>query len=126
MPYKDLDVRKAKQREYYRLHKDKIFAYRKRRKEIFGSYYSQNKEVQRKHNLWHKYRLTVAEYNAMVKRANGKCKICRTQTKLVIDHDHTTGMVRGLICDHCNRLLGGAKDSIKTLRAAIKYLSIKR
>lgn len=42
--------------------------------------------------------------------------------KLYIDHCHTTGTVRGLICQQCNTLLGMAKDSIPTLENAIVYL----
>jgi len=44
--------------------------------------------------------------------------------RLCIDHDHNTGIVRGLLCDKCNHLLGNATDSIKILLGAIKYLQI--
>jgi hypothetical protein len=42
---------------------------------------------------------------------------------LAIDHDHETGVVRGLLCGQCNhQLLGGSHDSIERLRLAITYL----
>lgn len=43
-------------------------------------------------------------------------------TDLHVDHDHETGLIRGLLCHHCNTLLGHAKDSVDVLEAAIVYL----
>ena len=39
-----------------------------------------------------------------------------------VDHDHETGAVRGLLCNHCNRGIGLLGDSITNLENAIKYL----
>jgi hypothetical protein len=52
----------------------------------------------------------------------GKCDICGSANRLSIDHCHKIDQVRGLLCDDCNNLLGRAKDSIQTLKNAIKYL----
>jgi hypothetical protein len=52
----------------------------------------------------------------------GKCLICNEIKLLVVDHCHKTGEVRGLICSHCNSVLGYAKDNIITLENAVKYL----
>lgn len=52
----------------------------------------------------------------------GVCKICNETKLLVVDHCHNTGEVRGLICSHCNSVLGYAKDNVKTLQSAIDYL----
>ena len=41
---------------------------------------------------------------------------------LVMDHNHTSGKFRGMLCNHCNRGLGNFKDNINTLQAAIEYL----
>lgn len=38
--------------------------------------------------------------------SGGRCALCERRTELVIDHDHATGKVRGLICAQCNTLLG--------------------
>lgn len=54
---------------------------------------------------------------------SGKCLICNEIPKrLVVDHCHTSGKVRGLLCDHCNTGLGRFKDSPELLMAAIRYL----
>ena len=55
---------------------------------------------------------------------DGKCAIChQVPTKLVIDHDHETGLVRGLLCSPCNTSLGGFHEDVGNLVNAIKYLS---
>lgn len=69
------------------------------------------------------------DYNKLFIEQNGCCKICkRPQTefkkKLAVDHCHITGKTRGLLCNNCNTILGHAKDNIKTLQNAIKYLKI--
>lgn len=57
-----------------------------------------------------------------------ECPICKKRTipgltsKVVLDHDHTTGKPRAWICDSCNTGLGRFKDDIKTIQDAIKYL----
>jgi hypothetical protein len=69
------------------------------------------------------YRITIAELRAMRSAQNDACAICtRTGVDLVVDHDHTTGTIRGLLCNTCNTGLGKLGDSIETLRRAVKYL----
>lgn len=58
----------------------------------------------------------------MVINQNNKCLICCKVKKLVVDHDHNTGLVRGLLCDTCNRGIGYLKEEVEILRNAIKYL----
>jgi hypothetical protein len=50
---------------------------------------------------------------------DGTCAICRRKMPLVLDHDHQTGLVRGLLCQPCNLGLGQLKDSPELLGAAI-------
>lgn len=54
----------------------------------------------------------------------GECKICNTtSTKpLSVDHCHSTGKIRGLLCNPCNMGIGQFKDSIVRLKNAISYL----
>jgi hypothetical protein len=56
--------------------------------------------------LKNKYNITLEEYNNMLKKQNNKCLICNRETKLVVDHDHKTKKIRGLLCNMCNGILG--------------------
>jgi hypothetical protein len=49
--------------------------------------------------------------------------ICETEEKLVVDHNHKNNLVRGLLCNHCNRGLGHFRDNPKLLNQAIQYLN---
>jgi hypothetical protein len=72
-----------------------------------------------------KYRLKVDEYEALVERQMGICAICLqapSDEQLLIDHDHRTGVVRGLLCRRCNTLLGQARDLPYVLENALQYL----
>lgn len=51
------------------------------------------------------YRLSCDQFDALLKRADRRCEICRSAEKLAIDHDHTTDEVRGLLCPGCNSRL---------------------
>ena len=72
------------------------------------------------------YGITLKEYEELIQEQNNVCaicgQVCSTGKKLAIDHDHTTGKVRGLLCKNCNVALGQFKDSVDVLQKAIKYL----
>ena len=70
------------------------------------------------------YGLTPAMYEVLYDSSGGRCAICSdTFTRVPdIDHCHTTGEVRGLLCSHCNTGLGKFRDSTERLQAAIRYL----
>lgn len=71
-----------------------------------------------------KYRLTLAEFEAMVKDQNDACAICTEPLgdSFCIDHCHDTGAVRGLLCGGCNKGLGHFRDNTDSLQRAIQYL----
>lgn len=71
------------------------------------------------------YKLTVKEYEDLFKSQEGKCAICKNKgaTNLSVDHCHTTGKVRGLLCHTCNVGLGFFKDSVFNIREAEQYLT---
>lgn len=70
------------------------------------------------------YGLTSEQYESLVVKQNGCCAICGTKPKkLHVDHCHNSGRIRGLLCFHCNFVLGQAKDSKLTLQKAIEYLT---
>lgn len=66
--------------------------------------------------------MTIQEYEDMVSVQKGRCLICKKNTKLHVDHCHTSGDIRGLLCGTCNRGLGMMQDRTDFLRRAIRYL----
>jgi hypothetical protein len=76
--------------------------------------------------------ISKISYTQLLEKQNYVCDICgKAETSknslgeiqsLSVDHDHKTGKIRGLLCCHCNHLLGSAKDNIIILRKAIEYL----
>lgn len=67
-------------------------------------------EHTRASGLWHRYKITIEQYNAMLTAQKGSCAICFTVEPghsgyFNVDHSHTTGEIRGLLCDACNKML---------------------
>ena len=84
-------------------------------------------ECQREGNRRIAYGVTPEGYGRLKDRAGGTCEICGEQDPaLHIDHDHSTGNVRGLLCANCNRGLGMFRDDPGILRKAIEYLGHRR
>jgi hypothetical protein len=82
-------------------------------------------EAVREKYLKKTYNLSLEEYAKMLKEQNNVCWICKQKKSLVVDHDHDTGKVRGLLCNLCNTSLGGFKDSRDSLLKALDYLGHK-
>ena len=75
----------------------------------------------------HKYNLLPEHKEELFAMQEGACAICRTTLgvkvgDIKVDHDHSTGDVRGLLCDLCNRGLGMFRDNTRSLGRAINYL----
>ena len=69
--------------------------------------------------------LTVAEYEAALVAQGGVCAICQTASPSShwnADHDHKTGVFRGVLCESCNIGIGNFKDDIAIMKNAIGYL----
>jgi len=90
----------------------------------------------RRANRKYKYGLSEDKYQQLIHDQNGCCAICSVVLEqtgniqhkantLCIDHDHKTGVVRGLLCSNCNRALGLFKDNVKFITNAIQYLEKK-
>jgi hypothetical protein len=85
-------------------------------------------DKQRSHLLKKKYGITSDKYNQMLSEQNHKCYIChihedKLDRSLAVDHCHTTGKVRGLLCGNCNRFLGQIDDNINTAERLLEYLN---
>lgn len=73
------------------------------------------------------YAITIDQYWIIYRHQGGVCAICRRarglKKKLSVDHCHATGMVRGLLCQKCNRdVLGHLRDEPEAFQRAIDYL----
>lgn len=85
------------------------------------------KEAGRRHKLKRKYGLSLEQYNQLFLAQNGLCKGClkhasQLPKNLAVDHDHSTGLVRGLLCTQCNFAVAHSQDSAATLRRLADYL----
>ncbi len=77
------------------------------------------------------YNIQVDQYEDMLRRQGHRCAVCQGEgftmaahhkVKLVVDHCHKTGRVRGLLCHNCNRALGLMQDDVEALKRSVQYL----
>lgn len=90
-------------------------------------YHSANKDKQAERQRKYAYGITKDQFDTMLAAQNASCAICSAGTpghnaSFHVDHCHTTGAVRGLLCHHCNTGLGLFKDSREALLRAANYL----
>ena len=100
--------------------------YRKANEERFA-------EVNRRKTLKHRFGITLEEYSEILKSQGGCCALCgakknnvrgkRRNWNFSVDHCHTTGKIRGLLCNNCNRGLGLLGDTRESLQKAVDYLT---
>ena len=128
-------TRETARNSYYK-RKDKVTKYRnqpeiiKMRQDYQKEYLSrsnikeQKKRKIREYQLIKKYNLTIEQHNKILASQDNRCDICK-ETFIDtprVDHDHTTGKVRGLLCSQCNTSIGGLRDSILIVESALNYL----
>lgn len=74
-----------------------------------------------------KYGITFEQYEVMYANQQGKCSIClKHKDRLAVDHCHSTGVVRGLLCRVCNTAIGMLKDDPTLVERALDYLTHHR
>lgn len=126
--------RKEYQKNYYQENKDRIRILDNARK---LKWYHQNKEKLKVNPLHYdrifnahlksNYNISTNDYKTLLMIQNYKCAICdnkcTTGRRLSVDHDHSTGEIRGLLCMNCNLAIGKFKDNTTLLNKAIKYLN---
>lgn len=116
--YKKSDKYRAYNKEYMK-------KYHKRTK-----HYIENKQKyldksfkQRLKGFW----MDIEDYNLLHIKQEGRCACCgkhqtEFETRLAVDHCHTTGIIRGLLCFGCNTGIGKLGDNLEGLQRAVKYL----
>lgn len=104
------------------------FGSNKRRKDGLNQYCKKcAQEKNKNYRQKYLYGLTKQEFKDLLEKQENRCAICGTHRDVLtrdlhIDHCHTTGEVRGLLCINCNTGLGSFKDSEDLLTFAITYL----
>ena len=76
----------------------------------------------RTYHLTRRYGITAAEAEHMLRQQDGVCAICRSAPAAHVDHDHSSGRVRALLCFNCNGGLGQFRDDPAVLQAAVFYV----
>ena len=123
MPYKNKADSAKNKRKYYLAHKKEIIEKERKR-------YRANLSKIQDYQMRYRYGIGMEEYKSILSAQGNKCAICgstkanRKSDRMHIDHNHSTGKIRGLICSNCNTALGLVKDSIETLGRMIEYLEL--
>lgn len=90
------------------------------------------KEQRERGRKWYfktNYGLTLEKAADLEEMQGKKCAICEVPFAEIpsyqkhIDHDHVDGTIRGVLCHHCNQVIGQARDNVEVLQKAITYLS---
>jgi hypothetical protein len=105
--------RNLQSKEYYAAKRDEILEIKREWRKRTGA------------DRRYSYGLNPEQYGVMVMAQDGRCAICERHPEdgvLRVDHDHSTGKIRGLLCRHCNLALGNMRDDVSLLRKAIAYL----
>ena len=116
-------VKAAKRQWYRRSYSKKSALWKARAKAHRLANIAKSKAAAREKHLRSSYGLTSAKVSAMLAEQRGNCAICKLRLiKPSVDHCHSSGKVRGLLCRKCNFGLGLFSDSVKILSSAIRYL----
>lgn len=112
-------------KEYYQKNKIEI-------KRKFLDWKKRNPEKFKSYDLKVRYGISYEDYKKMETKQKGRCAICKNKEtatrrdgriiKLAVDHCHSKGSIRGLLCGACNKGLGYFRDDKLILGSAIKYL----
>lgn len=138
MPVKSIKA-KARRADYHSVY---VRTHRSERNAYLRAWCKNNPELRYlrylRHRLKSKYGLTIEQYHAILKRQHGLCAICGMKLRVSTPEerlvrygnmavvDHKGKVVRGILCNNCNRGIGLLGENIATLRRAIRYLSIRR
>lgn len=121
---KNREKLKQVQKDYYENNPEKKKEIKKKR----NNYKRNNPEKMRGHHLRREYNISLEDYSKLLQEQQSRCAICEIHTtdigraNLDVDHCHSTGKIRGLLCPNCNKALGLLKDNIEIVNSMMKYL----
>ena len=91
-------------------------------REVDRKYKAKRKEKYKDQRYRYNYGLTLKEVNERITELDSKCEICGKQRKLVVDHDHETKELRGMLCYYCNTSLALVENHLQEVLAYLtKY-----
>lgn len=118
------EEKRAKDKRYRAKHKKELAARHKRWRAT-----ENGRERIRAIEMRHKYGLTMEAFEAIIAGQGGVCAICGSSEwghlGPVVDHNHETGDIRGVLCFGCNAALGLVHDNPNTTRGMTAYLERK-
>lgn len=93
----------------------------------------EEKLLSKDYMLQYHFGISLDDYREMLERQDYSCAVCKRadgtdkhsgerKKQLSVDHDHTTGAIRGLLCNDCNRALGQLGDDVDRVRALLAYM----
>jgi hypothetical protein len=136
MAYKDLAKKRANQKKLNaKNYANRTPAQKEKDLERAREYRIKNRdkilEGRRASVLKYRYQMTIEDFDNFLKSQNYCCAICKSEKhgnnkNWHIDHCHSTGKVRGVLCTNCNIMLGNAKDNELILAEAVRYLHKSR
>jgi hypothetical protein len=101
-------------------------AAREARKRSYYKHHARMKDEMYDRWIQKRYGITIKDYKQLEMAQGGRCAICggppSGRGRLHLDHNHSTGRIRGLLCSTCNVGIGGLRDSTDLLMAAVEYL----
>lgn len=105
--------------EYHKKNKQKCYESNRRWRE-------RNRDWQKNRDLKLKFGIDLSQYTEMLQKQDGVCAICHQEDpsfQLSVDHCHTTGKIRGLVCGNCNnKVLWTVENRRELIDRAIQYL----
>jgi hypothetical protein len=126
----DSTCKKCYQKLHVKQRKATLLKYNNKTKDYRSDFYKNRFDSSKKRRNMHlksRYGLSIEEYDKLLEEQGRRCAICNIhqseiKTTFHVDHDHSTGKRRKILCNTCNSLLGFAKDNIQTLLSAAEYL----
>lgn len=121
-----------RQKEYERKKRWRVANPEKARASV-ENFYVKNPQARREKHLQRKYGIGLQDLYMVLDLQRGGCAICGArspgrkgrggkESEWIVDHDHSTGKVRGVVCHPCNVIMGLAKDNPTLLRDIAHYL----
>lgn len=93
-------------------------------------HYQKNKLKYKENNLRNKHDISFEDFESFLQIQDNQCKIYHCELDNAknthIDHCHSSGKIRGILCSNCNTALGKFKDCIEFLQSAIQYIKINK